>query len=260
MSANLVILSPHYLFSGNKVSFSIGESNHSESNIVTGSRATFFRGATAEDSCTFIVDLDALDEAERAPDYLYIAGLNLSIKKGGLVNVELNGDDASDFSGSTLACGQADVDLTDLVGRNQEDFIIETTDSYTKRYWMGRIENGTGTSNFKYEFRKMYFGQWFDPIVEPDAPAMQKISPVTGQRRHLRSFSLQWYGLSNEKLKEFTDKILVHRRYNPVILYARDWDGLLNNERLVHAQITSFELTRIKHDFNRIKVEFMEVI
>jgi hypothetical protein len=89
---------------------------------------------------------------------------------------------------------------------------------------------------------------------------MQRISPMTGQRRHLRAFSLQWYGLSNAKLKEFTDKILVHRRYNPVILYARDWDGLLNNERLVHAQITSFELTRIKHDFNRIKVEFMEVI
>lgn len=259
MSTNLVILYPHYLFRGNKVAFPTGELDKPSSNVVTGSRSSFYRSASAISSNSFVVDVDALEEAEQIPDYIYIAGLNLSIAKGGLVNVKLVGSDTDDFSSSITPASAVDVDLTDLVGRKNEDYIIETTAPSQRQYWKGVIENGTGTVDFKYEFRKMYFGQWFDPLVEPNAPAVQKFSP-SGSRRHVRSFSLSWRGLSNAKLKEFTDKILIHRRYNPVILYARSWDGILNGETVIHASITNFLLERNRHDFNTIKVDFMEVI
>lgn len=259
MSANLVILYPHYLFSGNTLEFPAGETTHPASNVVTGARASFYRSLNAISSNTFATDIDSLEESEQTPNYIYIAGLNLSIAKGGLVNVKLVGSDTSDFASSTTPASALDVELGDLVGCKNEDFIIETTSPSQRRFWKGVVENGTGTSDFKYEFRKMYFGQWFDPIVDPDAPASQRYSN-NGTRRSVRNFSLNWRGLSNVKLKEFTDRILLHRRYNPVILYARSWGGILNGENLIHARIINFTLERQRHDFNTIKVDFMEVI
>ena len=259
MSANLVILYPHYLFQGDLLGFPTGETAHPSSNVVTGSRSSFYRASANVSSNTFAIDTDTLEASEQIPDYLYIAGLNLSIAKGGLVDVSLIGSNASDFSSSITPATQADVDLTDLVGRNGEDFIIETTGATDKRYWKGVIENGTGTSDFQYEIRKVYFGQWFHAGVEPDAPATQRFS-IDGTRRAIRNFSLSWKGLTNVKLKEFTDKILLHRRYNLVVLYARSWDGVLNGETLIHARIINFTLERNRHNFNTIKVDFQEVI
>lgn len=256
---NLVILYPHYLFSGDKISFSTGEARHPSSNIVTGSRSTFFRSDANYDNASFIIDTNTLTEAEQTPDYIYIAGLNLSIASGGLVNVKLQGDDDSSFSSAVTACSQNDIALTDLVGRKSEDFILEVDNPAAKRYWKARVENGTGTSDFKYCLRKIYCGQWFYFGTEPDPPANQKLEPGNS-RRNGRSFSLTWSGVSNATLKTFLNKIYHHRRYNPVVLYARSWDGILNGETVIHAQILSYNLTRTMHDKNTVNVNFMELI
>lgn len=256
---NLVFLHPHHLFGGNKQDWSAGETGHSEATVCSGSRATFYRSATASSSISFSTDVSTLDSSEQSADYIYVAGLNLSIAKEGLLSISLWGDDNSDFSTETEACSQTDIALTDLVGRNNEDFILEVDSPFTRQYWKALFEIGTGSSAFQWEFRSLCFGQFFYFGVEPSAPASQKLM-IDFSREYRRTFNLTWFGVTNLKLQEFTNKILKHRRYNPVILYARDWDGILNGETLIPCKITSFELTRAKHDFNKIKVEFEEII
>lgn len=256
---NLVFLHPHYLFGGNKQTWSAGEAGHDETTVCSGSRATFYRSASASSSVSFSTDVSTLDSSERSADYIYIAGLNLSIAKEGLVNISLWGDDNSDFSTQTEACSQVDIALTDLVGRNNEDFVLEVDSPFTRQYWKALFELGTGSSAFQWEFRSLCFGQFFYFDVEPSAPASQKVS-LDYSREYRRNFSLTWTGITNLKLQEFVNKILKHRRYNPVILYARTWDGILNGETLIPTKIVNFELTRAVHNFNKIKVEFEEII
>lgn len=255
---NLVVLYPHYLFFGEGYSFSTGATGYEAKNAVTASMQLRFKQSAAASGADWNADLDLVDADDRSPDYLYCAGLNLSIAKGGLVNVILQGSTASNFSASTQTTTASDVGLDDLVGRNNEDYVLEAVTNDARRYWRGRFTNGTGTSNFAYELRKMFFGQWWYPGVEPDVPF--RLSMLPGDRLNRRRINLRWRGVSNANLYIFTDRIVKHRRYNPVVLYTREWHSILNGERVLRCELTNFSFSPSVAGLNNIDAEFTEII
>lgn len=255
---NLVVLYPHYLFFGDGYDFPTGATGYGSVNVVNASMQLTYKKATAGSSSDWSADLNLVAADDRSPDYIYCAGLNLSIAKGGQMNVILQGSTASDFSASTQTTTVNNVNLSNLVGRNSDDYVLEAVTNDARRYWRGRIVCGTAVSNFQHELRKMYFGQWWYPGVEPDAPF--RMSDLPGDRMNRRRLNLRWRGVTNDKLYILTERIIKHRRYNPVVLYTREWHSILNGERTFRCEVTNFSFSRSVHNLNDVEVEFTEII
>jgi len=258
---NLVILYPDYLFRGDAMTLPSSASGYDAENVITGSRQEFYRASSNVNRSSWPVDCSPLENEERVPDYLYLGGLNLAIAKSdsASMSVYLKGSTDNMFSVSTFEQSEADLTLGDLYGRKPEDYVMEISGASQKRYWRGRIETGGSGSDFKHELRKMYFGQWWYPDCEPDVPKRLTVS-LDGERAQRRTLRLRWRGITNADLFTFTEKILKHRAYNPVVLYTRTWHSILNSERVFHCWITSFEHERSVHNRNNISVEFSEVL
>jgi hypothetical protein len=250
---NLVFLYPSFYFKGEPFSLPTGLSGFSAKSVITGSRQLYFKKETASTTVSFKTDVRTLSASERQAQYLYIAGLNL-VTSNDDVDIDVIGADDSAFSVNAVTESASAVNSSDLVGRKNEDYILELDGNF-KDYWQVLLTS----SSMQFELRKIMLGQWFYFGVEPDAPASLMVD-IENYRRHVRVLELRWKGVSNEVLEDFTTKILQHQQYNPVVLYARDWSGVLNGETVFHCQIESFEIERIVHNSNQIAIRFKEIL
>lgn len=261
VAMNLVIIYPDYLFRADGMTFTTGATGYSANNVVTGCRQSFFRAASAVNQSSWSVDLNSLDVSERAPDYAYFGGLNLSIAKsaGKAMTVYLKGSTDNTLTNDPEEWTEADLTLGDLYGRRSEDYVLEIDSASQLRYWRGRIETGASAADFQHELRKLYFGQWWYPDCEPDVPARMTVLH-DGARAQRRRLTLNWRGVTNALIEELDDKILKHRAYNPVVLYTREWHSILNAERVFNCIVTDFNIDRTVHNRNNVRLEFTEVI
>lgn len=251
---NLVILYPHFFFRGEPFSLPTAATGHSAKNVITGSRQLVFKKETASTTVAFKTAVGALAGSERQAQYLYVAGLNL-VTPHFSPYIDVIGADDSSFSVNAVTETASALTIADCIGRNNEDYILELDGNF-KDYWQVLF---TVAGNLQYELRKIFLGQWFYFGVEPDAPASFEVD-ISDFRRHVRTLELTWKGVSNESLKEFTTRILAYHQFNPIVLYARDWDGVLNGETILHCQIESFDLKRRLHDNNEVSIRFKEII
>jgi hypothetical protein len=79
-------------------------------------------------------------------------------------------------------------------------------------------------------------------------------------RRHARVFEVTWEGISNEKMAFFSEKILKHRQYNPVVFYTKSWHGALSGQKAIYAMIDDFKFDRPTHNVNNITLKLNEMI
>lgn len=251
---NLVILYPHFFFRGEPFSLPTAATGYSAKNVITGSRQLIFKKETASTTVSFKTHVGALRGEERQGQYLYLAGVNL-VTNHFSPYIDIIGADDSSFSVNDVTETISALTTGDLIGRKNEDYIFELDGNF-KDYWQVLF---TCAGALQYEIRKIFLGQWFYFGVEPDAPASFDVD-ISDFRRHVRTLELTWKGVSNEVLKQFTTRILAYYQFNPVVLYARDWDGILNGETIFHCQIESFDVKRVLHDNNEVSVRFKEII
>jgi hypothetical protein len=249
---NLVILYPHYMYYSDIVSAPTNP------NALGGGRSLTFQNGSDVANVNWVADTNNLNASERDAEYLYIAGLNLSIAKGGLVNVRLRGASDTGFTTDVIETSALDVDLNDLIGAKKDDFVFEMESTAQRRYWRARIGVGTGGSNFDFELRKVMFGKWFYFGVEPESPVRQRIEVTP--RKNRTGYSIRWKGVTDAKLNFFIDRIYSQRKHNPVVLYERDWNGVLNGDTVKMCQIQSITTRNIVHGLWQVDVNFLEVI
>ena len=251
---NLVFLYPHYFFNGSPYGLPTAASGYSNRNIVSGSRQSTFKAASAATTLSFKADIRSISPVERKPDYLYIGGLNL-ITAQSSPTIDVKGSDDSATTSNVVTDTDAGIVKADLIGKNQDDYILELSNADYKDYWQVLFT----TDSIQHEIRKLFLGQFFYFGVEPDAPAVFSM-PIRSGRRHVREFELRWRHVTNETVAKFTAKILQHREYNPIVLYARDWQGVLNGEKVIYCEIDNYAIERELHNHNKITLRFKEVI
>ena len=252
---NLVFLYPQYFFNGSPYVMPTATSGYSERNLVSGSRQLTFKQSTATTTLSLKTDVRSLRASERKPDYLYLAGLNL-VTSHFSPTIDVKGSLDSATTSSVVTDTASAVTKGDLVGKNQEDYIFELPNADYRDYWQVLF---TTAGAISFELRKVFLGQFFYFGVEPDAPAVFNLGMAAG-RKSIRTFDLRWSHVSNEQTALFTEKILRHREYNPIVLYTRDWTGVLNGERVIHCEVDSYTIERAIHNQNKITLKFKEVI
>ena len=248
------MLYPHFLFRGEPYSLPTPASGYSASNVITGSRQLRYKHGSSSTTLTFKTGLLAINGAERQAEYIYLAGLNLVTQRQA-VDIEVKGADDSAISVNVTTESVTGVTTSNLIGPRADDYVLPLAGNF-KDYWQVKL---TCASALTFELRKIFLGQYFDFGVDPDAPLRTDFGMLS-TRRYAKVFDITWKGVTNEKLAFFSEKILKHRQYNPIVLYTKSWHGALSGQKAIYAMVDDFKIDRPRHDYNNVTIKFNEMI
>jgi hypothetical protein len=106
----------------------------------------------------------------------------------------------------------------------------------------------------------LFFGKAFDIGRDPNAPASITRLKVGGaKRRATFSFEFSWEGVRYDKAVEMYQLFYRTRRFQPVILFTRDWHDILMGNRVLFCRITSLTLPPRVTDHCDITATFEEL-
>lgn len=253
---NLLILYPNFCFRGVIYDFPEGSQLKKHSNLYSGSRQLIFKKENADTSIRFRFDLTGLSSQDRNLNYIYCGGLNL-ITSYGEVSCTIKGADNSGITTNVNTQSPSNVETSDLYGRKNEDYVYVLSNSVFRDFW--EITFST-LANHNFYLRKLFVGNAFYFGVEPDAPASFSSFFNINARLNVRTFQLRWTGVNNDKLAEFMTLIIQYHQVNPIVLYAKDWDGVLNNEKLLYCMINDYSIERSVFNNNTIQLNLTEMI
>lgn len=251
---NLVFLHPSFMFAGEPYSMPTPATGYSAANIITGSRQLRYKHGSSATTLTFKTSVKTLNADERQGQYIYVAGMKL-LASSQNVDIEVKGADDSAISTNVTTETITGIAKTALVGAASDDYVSLLAGNF-KDYW--QIKFTTAAAQV-HELRKLYIGQYFYFGQEPDAPATIGTSIGDG-RRHVRIFDLSWSGVTIDKLALFNKRIMQHRHYNPIVLYATSWNGVLNGETVVYCMIDDMQIEIKKNGYRNVKLRFIEII
>ena len=161
-----------------------------------------------------------------------------------------------------------------LYGPHGDDYLTTFTESSAYRHWWLDFEPTTGTTT-NIEHSKHYFGNYFDFGIGPSAWTYSKTTEEgsheatsSGANDMMRveepkfTFDFTWEGVSDDKTKEFMEKIAKRRDKNRFFLITTDEHQILANKRIIHVVCTSAETTNPSRasNWNTIKASFEEII
>jgi hypothetical protein len=232
---------------------------HPAKNVITGPRQYFFESdGVYSGQVNFRTGVSSLPAEERALQYVYVGGLNLISSLIGNSAIVVDGASDSGFTTSVYNFSESNIYTEDLYGRANEDYVLEAPVENQRDYWRVYITtSGAGTSLISC--RKIFAGRWFYFGIEPDLPLIETYEH-TGGRRDIRTLSIVWKGVTDEKLAEFSERILRHKEYNHIVLYTREWHGILDGERVFPCYVTEFRVERMKTGRNLVQLTFQECI
>lgn len=257
--SSFVILYPHYLLEGNKESMPTSLTGFDAENVVAGSLQSRFKSNTTTNFSHFEVNLLPLEAHEKSPDYIYVAGIDLTSRRSASdLTLGLFGYNDDSFTTVVDSVEASGINEGILMGKSGSDYIVETGSIAPCDYWRARIANGGDATTF--EFRKVFFGRWFDFGYEPSVPFNTSISEQDrNNRQYRRTISITWDGISNNKIESFKKKI-AKRAQMPICLYDREKGTRLSGETVFYCKLVSHEVVRKIHNVNSITCQFKEVI
>lgn len=239
------------------------DSSYPLANITTGSRAKFFRMSSASNLIEIRVDLGA--SLTRSVDYCFIARASL-LKSKGATRALLKGS-AADAGYTNIIGTSAALQTRTFTGPKAEDLLFASGyndqiggsfPSTAYRYW--RFEFGDSVTTGKWDFSKLYFGQFFNMGRDPVYPVtVTRQKTKAGERWPRYRFKLQWQGITDSTRNSFISNILNYKDVSPFVLYDTS-DVVLMGLKTLHCSIISADIRPEKKDVNAITVTFEEVI
>jgi hypothetical protein len=209
--------------------------------------------------------LDSVDSGDlritfRTPgatcNYLYIGGAK-QLKYSGVTSLALKAHSSNTYGSATSIHTNSSFDTTTLYGPHGEDYIatFDTTSSYT--YWFA---NYNSSASSYYTHSKLFFGNAFDPGVDPNQP-MQVRRERRGQyNRYAKyTFTIEWQKMTYAKAIEMKDRFIVSKRYNPIILFTKTYHETLLGCRVVYGRILDITLPQSVTDYCDVSMTFEEV-
>lgn len=253
---NLVLCYPHIPYSGSFLgSTSTGAGGSPRENSIMGERGKHFALASA--GTAIQVDIDLGPTTVVQPDYALVARADLITKRDtGTVTFNLTGSASSSFT-SPETVSQV-ITTASLMGPRGEDFLLPTSFSGGYRYWRCQVQT---TASFAWEISKFYFGNFFDlgrDVAYPET--IQRVATYKGSRDPRYTFTFNWEGITDGTIFGLQSTILKYRDVMPVFLYTRNYDYLLDGQKVVHAKIVDHQIKKAQYNTNSLALTFQEVL
>ena len=158
-----------------------------------------------------------------------------------------------------------------LYGPRSDDYVASFATSSAYRYWWVDMDCSASSS---FAHSKIAFGSWLDfgdtvidfEISRNPSSATEFIAG-SGAKHIGRSdqpkykLRVTWEGLTDDLVRDFVTKCADRTYlYSGVYLYTSTSHEILDSQRLLHCKILDFTSESIKLDYNRLTVEFEEMI
>lgn len=230
-----------------------GATGRSASNLYYGSRQKTFKAASNATLSRFDFDLGSAIK----PEYLLIDGANFLRKNdSAAVSVSVTGSASPSFTSPETYT--ATFNLADLVGT--ESSIYFRTLTYTTAFRYYRIDITT-TASFKHEFRKLYFGRFFDLGLDPAAPLSQFLITGESERRARAQWTIKYIGVTDALLASFNTTILRNRDLFPIYIYTPSNQAFLKEStELVFCKVLEATSKKIMVNCNELSLTLHEGI
>lgn len=161
-----------------------------------------------------------------------------------------------------------------LRGADSKDYIAHSLNLTANRSWLAYFTGGASTER---SFSKLYFGQSWDPGVDPDSWTISRPAEESGVRQNedgttsmIRiadaryQFTFTWVGVEDAAANIFRNRIMKYWQEHKFFLYTTDNHRILDDKRLMHVRVA--DLPTISRNelasgegYNTISANFLEV-
>lgn len=234
-----------------------------------GKRASEFKFSTDDTSSTIKLDLGSDYASKESQVEFLILGRADRLQDEGQTGIVLAS--SSDDSTYTDRITDASFASATLYGPRLQDYISTVTQTSAYRYW--RLTY-SASSAISYRHSACYFGSWLnlgkDPNFECEIEegSGKPFETTSGTKYFQRAyeptykFRFTWQHISNDALANFYARVVFYKYKAPVYLYTSNNHIILDNQRLVHCELTeaSWRPMAGKGNYNELTAEFKEVI
>lgn len=262
-----------YMQSGYGASFTVAEDYDwwPRWNTINGPRHNWYRSGTSS-SVGHWLKYGLTSGTTSTVDHLLVARADYIHAKSPTIEYTVAVARSSDNVTYTEETSTPDISSYNLLGPRAEDFIIEIPLTSAYRYW--RLEFVLSSAS-DFRCSKIHLGTFFDFAKEPveykpeRIPASQSSWIASSGAQYLLrldepiyKLDVVWDGITDDLTTSFINKIVRYRHINPVFLYTRYKHAILDNQQLLHCQLTDFKTSQDKKikDYNRIECTFEELI
>ena len=229
--------------------------NYPGTNVLDGPRGRYYRSSSTA-LTTSNVDFDLVTTHQ--PQYAVWAGINRMVSRDSAdITVNVLGSASGSYTSPETKTDT--VGTADLIGTNNEDFVLETTFATAFRYFRMQVVT---TDSVQHTYSKAWVGNYLDLGVDPARP---KRINRTGKDEVLvyqpHVFDLEWKGVSDANQESFVENVL-NFPGSPIFLYtkaAASTDSALNGNRLVHCMVQRTSFRKVAPNSNNISCKFIEL-
>lgn len=224
-------------------------------NLFGGNRTDLFR-LDADTASPVTISFDLGSGNDKTANFLYIGNAGL-LKNNKVTAVRLVGSATNSIGAGTTVLNVTSFNTQTFRGPEGNDFIQKFTTSSAFRYWFVEY---TMSGASKIPHAKLFFGNYFDVGLDPNAPAtIARIKQGGAQRRPTYSFDLTWQGVAYSKAVQMYLNFYRKKRYNPIIIFTDTWHDILMDNRVLFGRITTMSMPPRVTDFCDVTTTFEEM-
>lgn len=256
MASNLLIGYPDIPMEATSSSISNASSSlYPYQNLFGGNKTDlhYLNAATSGDTT---ITLELPSGTTKATNFIYIGRANL-LQQASVNTITIKGGSTSTYGSATTVKTLSSFTSTTLYGPNDDDYIEKFTTSTAYRYW---FINYNATSTSKIPHAKMFIGKFFDPGLDPNAPAtVTRIKQGGAQLRPTYSFEFTWNGMAYATAVEMYLKFYLTKRYMPLVIFTDTWHDILMGNRVIFCRLTDMSIPPRVTSFCDVTATFEEI-
>lgn len=224
-------------------------------NLFVGNRTDVFR-LNSNTSSPIRITFDLGSGFTKSANFFYIGNAGL-LKNANVTGIRLVGNSTNNIATGTTVLNISSLSTEPLYGPDGNDLIRKFNTSAAFRYWF--VEYITSAPS-KIPHAKLFFGNYFDIGLDPNAPAsISKIKQGGAQRRPTHEFEFSWEGTAYTKAVQMYLNLYRKKRFNPIILFTDTWHDILLSNRVFFCRVTDMSMPPRVTDYCDVSATFEEM-
>lgn len=253
MTSNLLFAYPDIPYRGAEQTLPGGAAGNGSDLIYSGARGQYWIASSATTSAYWDFDLGSAISSQ--PNVFGLAKADFMARQTTNVIYSIVGSASSSFTSPETVTGS--FTISDLQGPNLEDYITTIGFAAAYRYWRFKL---VSVSSFKFAFSKLFLGEYLDPGRDPVFPVeLERKKRLDENRASFFRLTLNYEGLSDTAINNFTDKVISKADVNPIFIYDTN-DKVLNGMGVLHALLVSADISPRSVNSNDMRLVFEEVV
>lgn len=241
----LYIVYPDVFFKGVPIDLS-----GNKRKVVTGQRKSSYSENTTA------MNFSSSNLTPQQPDICILAQAHYNVVRDSDPRLIITGANDVGFGADTVSF-EGDYSASDLVGAGSEDYIFEFT-SAAKTCWRARLQTST---QVEQKISKVYLGSKLDLGRQPTAESSVSYDlDSQSAARPLREIKLVYESVSKSRYLALRESVIKYKATNPVFLYAKTNQQVLNGATLIHAMLESVTVRSKMVDRFSFDLLFREII